>query len=68
MSECVMEKFIVDECLGEIVWGRFDLKNKVLRVRRAKARDARASAFDGVIVDVLWWYVIMEMMLVSLNE
>ena len=67
-SERAMEKFIVDECLGEIVWGRLDPKNKVLRVRRAKARDARASALDGVIADVSRWHAITETMLASLNE
>ena len=42
-SERAMETFVVDECLGEIVWGRLDPKNKVLRVRRAKERDARSE-------------------------
>ena len=67
-SERAMETFVVDECLGEIVWGRLDPKNKVLRVRRAKARDARASALDGVIADVSRWHAISETMLASLNE
>jgi COP9 signalosome complex subunit 7 len=67
-NERAMETFIVDECLGQIVWGRLDPKNKVLTVRRATARDARANALDAVIADVSRWHAISETMLANLNE